>query len=169
MESQENNLIMHKIKEMLSNDPVSVSLTDDIDVSYDDINNIWEYYKLTSKKYIKKHTTSQNQLTFMEFLNAKTIFEDNDVFEKMFDFYLDQESDYLLLFYKKGEEKFNCLFKTFNKIDEELLKKINRETENNFSLFWKIELKMSNLQTDFEELFTKLNLDNNAVLIVSFY
>ena len=61
MENQENSLIMHKIKSMLANNPVSVSLTDGIEISYDDINNIWEYYKLTSEKYIKKHATSQNQ------------------------------------------------------------------------------------------------------------
>ena len=169
MENQENNLIMHKIKYMLANNPVSVSLTDGIDISYDDINNIWEYYKLTSEKYIKKHSTSQNQLTFMEFLNAKTIFDENDIFSKTFDFYLEQESDYLLLFYKKGEEKFNCLYKTFNQIDEKILKNINKEIEKDISLFWKIEIKMKNLQTDFDELFTKLNLNNNSILIVSFY
>ena len=45
MENQENSLIMHKIKSMLANNPVSVSLTDGIEISYDDINNIWEYYK----------------------------------------------------------------------------------------------------------------------------
>lgn len=160
---------MHKIKSMLANNPVSVSLTDGIEISYDDINNIWEYYKLTSEKYIKKHSTSQNQLTFMEFLNAKTIFEENDIFSKTFDFYLDQESDYLLLFYKKGEEKFNCLYKTFNQIDEKILKNINKEIEKDISLFWKIEIKMNNLKTDFDDLFAKLNLNNNAVLIVSFY
>lgn len=169
MENQENSLIMHKIKSMLANNPVSVSLTDGIEISYDDINNIWEYYKLTSEKYIKKHSTSQNQLTFMEFLNAKTIFEENDIFSKTFDFYLDQESDYLLLFYKKGEEKFNCLYKTFNQIDEKILKNINKEIEKDISLFWKIEIKMNNLKTDFDDLFAKLNLNNNAVLIVSFY
>ena len=162
-------MIMHKIKSMLANNPVSVSLTDGIEISYDDINNIWEYYKLTSEKYIKKHSTSQNQLTFMEFLNAKTIFEENDIFSKTFDFYLDQESDYLLLFYKKGEEKFNCLYKTFNQIDEKILKNINKEIEKDISLFWKIEIKMNNLKTDFDDLFAKLNLNNNAVLIVSFY
>jgi len=169
MENQENNLIMHKIKSMLANNPVSVSLTDGIDISYDDINNIWEYYKLTSEKYIKKHSTSQNQLTFMEFLNAKKIFDENNIFLKTFDFYLDQESDYLLLFYKKGEEKFNCLYKTFNQIDEKILKNINKEIEKDISLFWKIEIKMSNLQDDFDELYSKLNLDNNSILIVSFY
>ena len=169
MENQENSLIMHKIKSMLANNPVSVSLTDGIEISYNDINNIWEYYKLTSEKYIKKHSTSQNQLTFMEFLNAKTIFEENDIFSKTFDFYLDQESDYLLLFYKKGEEKFNCLYKTFNQIDEKILKNINKEIEKDISLFWKIEIKMNNLKTDFDDLFAKLNLNNNAVLIVSFY
>ena len=61
MENQENSLIMHKIKSMLANNPVSVSLTYGIDISYDEINDIWEYYKLTSEKYIKKHSTSQNQ------------------------------------------------------------------------------------------------------------
>ena len=160
---------MHKIKSMLANNPVSVSLTDGIDISYDEINDIWEYYKLTSEKYIKKHTTSQNQLTFMEFLNAKTLFDENAIFSKTFDFYLDQESDYLLLFYKKGEEKFNCLFKTFNQIDEKILKNINKEIEKDISLFWKIQIKMSNLQEDFDELYSKLNLDNNSILIVSFY
>ena len=160
---------MHKIKSMLANNPVSVSLTNGIDISYDEINDIWEYYKLTSEKYIKKHSTSQNQLTFMEFLNAKTIFDENDIFSKTFDFYLDQESDYLLLFYKKGEEKFNCLYKIFNQIDEKILKNINKEIEKDISLFWKIQIKMSNLQDDFDELYSKLNLDNNSILIVSFY
>ena len=160
---------MHKIKSMLANNPVSVSLTDGIEISYDEINDIWEYYKLTSEKYIKKHSTSQNQLTFMEFLNAKTIFDENNIFSKTFDFYLDQESDYLLLFYKKGEEKFNCLYKTYNQIDEKILKNINKEIEKDISLFWKIQIKMSNLQDDFDELYSKLNLDNNSILIVSFY
>ena len=160
---------MHKIKSMLANNPVSVSLTDGIDISYDEINDIWEYYKLTSEKYIKKHSTSQNQLTFMEFLNAKTIFDENDIFSKTFDFYLDQECDYLLLFYKKGEEKFNCLYKKYNQIDEKILKNINKEIKKDISLFWKIKIKMNNLQDDFDELYSKLNLDNNSILIVSFY
>ena len=60
MENQENNLIMHKIKSMLANNPVSVSLTDGIDISYEEINDIWEYYKLTSEKYIKKHSKKRH-------------------------------------------------------------------------------------------------------------
>lgn len=169
MENQENNLIMHKIKSMLANNPVSVNLADSSNISYNDINNIWKYYKLTSEKYIKKQSQSQDYLTFAEFLNAKTLFNKNDTFLKLFDFYLDKESDYLLLFYKKGEEKFNCLFKTFNQIDEKLLKNFNKVIEKDISLFWKIEIKMSNLQDDFDELYKKLNLHNNSILIVSFY
>ena len=169
MENQKNSLIMQKVKNILSNNPISVNLAENINISYDDINNIWEYYKQTNEKYIKNYEISDNNLTFIDFLNAKTIYDENTIFTQIFNLFLDQKSDYLLLFYKKGESKFNCLFKTFNKIDSNILIKYNKKINNNISLFWKIELKMNNLKTDFDELYEKLDLNDNAILIVSFY
>ena len=70
----ENNIIQDKILNILNNPPKSVGVLEADTLSYMDIHNIWNYFRINNQDYIDKHGLIEINWTDTQYDNYKNLF-----------------------------------------------------------------------------------------------
>ena len=179
-----NSIIKEKIIIKLQENPKGIAVLDIPDISYEDLSNVWNYFRNTDEKYIEKYGKYILDWDVNKKIYYKRMFNKHEIFHKLFSEHVESTTDNLVLFYNKTEDSFFCKYKTVNTINESIIDKykesidkykdnlsnFNTESEldPNISLFWSIQLVVSNLQEDFNVIYEKGEIDEESTLVVIF-
>ena len=169
----ENSLIQNKILDLLNKPPKSIGVIDNNNINYKDIYNLWCYYRLHSKEYQDLYGEIDVDWSDEKESYYSNLFTEYNIFNEIFKKHLESEENTLLLFYNLNENFFYCKFKSFNKISQDILEKYKDNIDKlniqeDISMFWTIELKVPDLQEEFNEIYKAANIDINNILLVTF-
>ena len=169
----ENSLIQNKILDLLKQPPKSIGIVENKNLSYKDIYNLWCYFRLHNKKYKELYGQLDIDWSDNDEKYYKELYSKNKIFNKVFTNHLNSDENNLLLFYNLSENFFYCKFKTINKISSDLYEKYKDNIsklnlQKDISMFWTVELKVPDLQNDFNEIYKSADIDINNILLVTF-
>lgn len=168
-----NNVIQEKILNILNNPPTTVGVLETTSLSYDDIYNIWNYFRINNQDYLKKYGITETNWTDEQHDYYKRIFNNYNIFDKIFKNHIKSDKDHLLLFYSMTSGFFYCKFKSINSINPDIINKFKENAEKlnidtDVSLFWNIDLHVKELKKDFDTIYTKANIDKRHILLIQF-
>jgi len=169
----ENIIVQKKILKILNNPPKSVGVLEMTKLEYSDIYNIWNYFRLTNKDYVKKFGVTEINWSNDEYEHYKEIFNNNTIFDKIFTEHIDSNEDHLLLFYSMERGFFYCKFKSISNINPNILDKFKETADKlnidtNISLFWNVDLHVKELKKDFDSIYNKAKIDKKHLLLIQF-
>tara|TARA_Y100001954_G_C15638456_1_gene516395 strand:- start:136 stop:651 length:516 start_codon:yes stop_codon:yes gene_type:complete len=169
----ENELVKNKIIKLLNTPPKSIGVIDNPDLSYNDIYNLWSYFRLNNDEYIQKYGKINSNWNTELNTFYKNLYNQFEIFDNIFNNHVNSDIDDLLVFYNINENFFYCKFKTVNNINKDILEEFKENMENlkidpTISMFWNIELKVPELQNDFQDIYKSANIDKNNTLLITF-
>jgi len=175
-----NSQIQDKILSLLRSQPknvIVIKVTDDnTNLTYNELDDIWYYYRLTDENYYDNNDSITQTISDDDMNDIKNIYEKYPELKDIFTTHVLNSVENIILFYSPLDNHFYCKFKSINEIDQSIFDKykenINELTSNSFqskiSFYWTIKLVVENLQEDFNELYDKADLNKNDILAVSF-
>ena len=175
-----NSQIQDKILSLLRSQPknvIVIKVTDDnTNLTYNELDDIWYYYRLTDENYYDNNDPITQTISDDDMNDIKNIYEKYPELKDIFTTHVLNSVENIILFYSPLENHFYCKFKSINEIDQSIFDKykenINELTSNllqsKISFYWTIKLVVQNLQQDFNELYDKADLNKNDILAVFF-
>jgi len=169
----ENNVIQDKILNILHNPPVTVGVLEMTTLSYTDIYHIWNYFRLNNQDYLNKYGITETDWTDEQHEYYRDIFNNNNIFNKIFTDHIKSDKDHLLLFYSMEQGFFYCKFKSINNINPDIIDKFKETADKlnidtDISLFWNVDLHVKELKKDFDTIYAKAKIDKRHILLIQF-
>ena len=173
-----NSQIQDKILSLLRTSPKNIKVIKPCsnNISYNEIDDIWNYYRITDENYYNNNEPIEQTISDDYMNNIKNIYEKYPELKEIFTDHVLDSDENVILFYSPDENHFFCKFKSINEMDKTIFDKykenLNEMTINSFqhkiSFYWTIKLIVRNLQEDFNDLYSKSDLNPNDILAVIF-